>query len=96
MVTTRPPKTIVKATALSRPLSRCHLQRLPRFIHSGWLSGRGKLDSTSAGPVAVRSFLHYDLRGIGVAVKQCLVPGPPGRVARSSEKELPSEGVEMK
>ena len=27
-------------------LSRCHLQRLPRFIHSGWPSGRGKLDNT--------------------------------------------------
>ena len=27
-------------------LSRCHLQRLPRFVHSGWPSGRGKRDST--------------------------------------------------
>ena len=81
MVTTRPPKTIVKPTALgpvantdtklliyglfqkgrvlaqdgtgsvaptlSRPLSWCHLQRLPRFIHSGWPSGCGERDSIS-------------------------------------------------
>ena len=39
------------APTLSRPLSRCHLQRLSRFIHSGWPSGRGKLDSNGTARV---------------------------------------------
>ena len=32
-----------RGTQLVVVLSRCHLQRLPRFIHSGWPSGHGKL-----------------------------------------------------
>ena len=35
-------------------LSRCHLQRLPRFIHSGWPSGRGKLIRNSGCSVGKR------------------------------------------
>ena len=34
------------APTLSRPLSPCHLQRLPHFIHSGRPAGCEKLDST--------------------------------------------------